>query len=202
MLNEMICSAYHKERQQLLSEDGVSALFNADDMNNEFKGSASLAQTSAKKLIENKTLQNEVFGPLSLVVICDDEQDLKNALQALHGQLTGTVLGTSKDIGQYQNCIDILVQKVGRIIYNGVPTGVEVCHSMMHGGPFPATTYAHFTSVGSEAIKRFLRPVCYQDCPQEFLPDVLKDENPLSIMRKLNGSFTKSSIHQLEEINQ
>ena len=118
-------------------------------------------------------------------------------MQALRGQLTGTIIGTADDIGRFQSCIDVLVQKVGRLIYNGVPTGVEVSHAMMHGGPFPATTFAHFTSVGTEAIKRFLRPVCYQDCPQEFLPDVLKDENPLGVMRKLNGEFTRNAVLQL-----
>jgi len=92
------------------------------------------------------------------------------------------------------------VGRVGRVIYNGVPTGVEVSHSMMHGGPFPATTFAHFTSVGTEAIKRFLRPVCFQDCPQEFLPEALKDENPLRIMRKLNGEFSRDAVPQLEAV--
>ena len=95
----------------------------------------------------------------------------------------------------------MLIARVGRMIYNGVPTGVEVSHAMMHGGPFPATTFAHFTSVGTEAIKRFLRPVCYQDCPQEFLPDPLKDENPLGLMRKLNGEFTRDAVHQLEPVS-
>jgi len=91
---------------------------------------------------------------------------------------------------------------VGRMIYNGVPTGVEVSHSMMHGGPFPSTSFAHFTSVGTEAIKRFLRPVCYQDCPQEFLPKALKSENPLHIMRKLNGVYTRDEVQQLEAVAQ
>jgi NADP-dependent aldehyde dehydrogenase len=83
---------------------------------------------------------------------------------------------------------------VGRLIFNGVPTGVEVAHSMMHGGPFPATTFSHFTSVGTEAVKRFLRPVCYQDCPQEYLPEPLRDENSLHIMRKLNGTYTRDPV--------
>lgn len=202
MLNETICSAYYKEQQQLLSQDGVNAVLRGDDANKDFKGSATLAQTTAEKFIKNNILQNEVFGPASLVVVCDDENDLENTLKSLHGQLTATIIGTSDDIREFQNCIDVLVQKVGRVIYNGVPTGVEVCHSMMHGGPFPSTTFAHFTSVGTEAIKRFLRPVCYQDCPQEFLPDALKDENPLRIMRKVNGEFTRDTIGQLEEMHQ
>ncbi|HVG15759.1 MAG TPA: hypothetical protein VM935_12390, partial [Chitinophagaceae bacterium] len=99
---------------------------------------------------------------------------------------------------QFRNPIDIVAQKVGRVVYNGVPTGVEVSHSMMHGGPFPATTFSHFTSVGSEAIKRFLRPVVYQDSPMEILLDALKDENPLGIMRKINGAYTNGPVNQME----
>ena len=202
MLNQTICSAYHKERRQLVSHKGVDAVWIGEDTNAEYKGSASLAQTTATNFIQNHNLQNEVFGPSSLVVVCKDEKELQSALHSLHGQLTGTIIGTSDDFQKFQNCIDILISKVGRVIYNGVPTGVEVCHAMMHGGPFPATTFAHFTSVGTEAIKRFLRPVCYQDCPQEFLPGALKDENPLQIMRKVDGEFTRDKIRQLEEIQQ
>ena len=145
-------------------------------------------------------MQNEVFGPSSLIVVCENENELQTVLRSLHGQLTATIIGTADDLKQFQNCSDILIERVGRVIYNGVPTGVEVSHSMMHGGPFPATTYSHFTSVGTEAIKRFLRPVCYQDCPQELLPDALKDENPLHIMRKLNGKFTTVVVTQYEVV--
>ena len=199
MLNETICVAYHKGRQQLLSDPGVSAVLHGEDANNDFKASASLAQTSAKNFCENNELQNEVFGPTSLVVVCDNEKDLRNALQALHGQLTATIIGTLDDIKQFQSCADVLVQRVGRVIYNGLPTGVEVSHAMMHGGPFPATTFAHFTSVGTEAIKRFLRPVCFQDCPHELLPDALKDENSLRIMRKVNGEFTRDAVQAVAQ---
>ena len=183
-----------------MSQHGVNAVWTGDEVNNEYKGSASLAQTTAKNFIGNNVMQSEVFGPSSFIVVCEDKKELQSALQSLHGQLTGTIIGTQDDIKQFQNYIDILVQKVGRVIYNGVPTGVEVCHAMMHGGPFPATTFSHFTSVGTEALKRFLRPVCYQECPQEFLPDALKDENPLHIMRKLNGEFTRDAVGQLQQI--
>lgn len=202
MLNQTICGAYYKERQQLLSTQGVEAVLTGNEDKEDYKGSASLTKTTAKNFSENTSLQNEVFGPSSLVVLGENENDLKTTLQSLHGQLTATVIGTADDLKQFQGCIEILTSKVGRVIYNGVPTGVEVSHAMMHGGPFPATTYSHFTSVGTEAIKRFLRPVCYQDWPQEFLPDALKDENPLRIMRKLNGEFTRDVVRQLEEIHQ
>jgi NADP-dependent aldehyde dehydrogenase len=202
MLNQTICSAYYKERQHLLEQEGVTASWVGDDSNTDYKGSALLAHTTAKTFSKNKNLQNEVFGPASLVVICEDERELESALKSLHGQLTGTVIGTSSDFSQFRNCIDILISRVGRVIYNGVPTGVEVSHAMMHGGPFPATTFAHFTSVGTEAIKRFLRPVCYQDCPQEFFPDALKDENPLCIMRKINGELTREAVQKMEAVPQ
>jgi len=198
MLNQTICGAYYKEREQLLSTHGVETVWSGDERREDYKGSASLAKTTAMNFSKNSSLQNEVFGPASLVVVCENENELKNALQLLNGQLTASIIGTEDDLKQFENCIDLLVAKVGRIIFNGVPTGVEVSHAMMHGGPFPATTYSHFTSVGTEAIKRFLRPVCYQDFPGEFLPDALKDENPLNIMRKLNGVFTRDAVQQLE----
>jgi 2,5-dioxopentanoate dehydrogenase len=200
MLNQTICGAYYKERQQLLGTGGVETVWSNDEGREEYKGGAALAKTTAKNFSANPSLQNEVFGPASLVVVCEDENDLKNTLQSLHGQLTASIIGTPDDLKRFQSSVEILVARVGRIIYNGVPTGVEVSHSMMHGGPFPATTFAHFTSVGTEAIKRFLRPVCYQDCPQEFLPDALKDENSLRIMRKLNGEFTRDAVQQLEAV--
>jgi alpha-ketoglutaric semialdehyde dehydrogenase len=200
MLNETICAAYQKERSELLSQEGVAAVWQSEDAANQYKAGATLARTSAGRLIENKSLQNEVFGPTSLVVVCEDEQELQNALQALQGQLTGTVMGTAEDLQRYGSCIDVLVQKVGRLIFNGVPTGVEVSHSMMHGGPFPATTFSHFTSVGTEAIKRFLRPVCYQDCVAAYLPDALKDENPLGLMRKVNGDYTRAAVNELTAV--
>jgi len=202
MLNQTICAAYYKERQQLLSTQGVDAVWVGNDGSGEYKGSPSLAQTTAKNFRENSLLQNEVFGPSSLAVVCEDESDLRSALRSLHGQLTASVIGSPNDLKRFQSCVDLLMAKVGRMIYNGVPTGVEVSHSMMHGGPFPATSFAHFTSVGSEAIKRFLRPVCYQDCPQEFLPLALKSENPLHIMRKLDGVYTRDEVQQLEAVAQ
>lgn len=198
MLNQTICSAYYKERQHLLSTQGVETVWTGEEGKEDYKASASLAKTTAKNFSANRLLQNEVFGPSSLIVVCEDEKELQSVLKSLHGQLTATIIGTADDLKQFHNCLDLLIERVGRVIYNGVPTGVEVSHAMMHGGPFPATTYSHFTSVGTEAIKRFLRPVCYQDCPQELLPDALKDENPLHIMRKLNGEFTRDAVPQYE----
>ena len=117
----------------------------------------------------------------------------------MDGQLTGSVFGDTDDIDNYSNCIEVLTEKVGRIIYNNVPTGVEVCNAMVHGGPFPATTDPRTTSVGTEAIKRFVRPVCYQDCPDEHLPEALQDSNPLGIMRKVDDNYRRAAIASAQE---
>lgn len=189
MLNQVICKSYYAAREKISKEKGVSSVLIGEDTSKSFKGSPALLQVSADDFIKNSELQDEIFGPASLVIKCKDQSQLQEALHSLHGQLTATVYGNPNDIQTYQNCIDILIEKCGRLIYNGVPTGVEVCHAMIHGGPFPATTDQRTTSVGAEAIKRFVRPVCFQDCPDEFLPDALKHNNPLGIMRKVDGMY-------------
>lgn len=196
MLNEAICKSYHTGLQKLGKEIGVTSLVDGKDAGDSFKGSAALMQVSAKDFITNKELQNEVFGPSSLIILCNDQYELLEAIQSLHGQLTGTVIGTVEDAHEFSACINALTEKAGRLIYNGVPTGVEVCYAMVHGGPFPATTDAKFTSVGADAIKRFVRPLCFQDCPEEFLPQSLKNGNPLGIMRKINGKLTREAVSQ------
>jgi NADP-dependent aldehyde dehydrogenase len=116
------------------------------------------------------------------------------AAQSLHGHLTATLLGTEEDLAAHQELIAILERKVGRVIFNGYPTGVEVCHAMVHGGPYPATSDSRSTSVGSMAIFRFARPVCYQNLPQSILPAELKNENPLGVMRLVNGELTRNAV--------
>ena len=111
-------------------------------------------------------------------------------IESLEGQLTGTVIAENNDTFLTQEIIDALELKVGRIIFNGVPTGVEVCESMTHGGPYPASTDSRFTAVGINSIKRWLRPVSYQDFPQSLLPEELKNGNPLNIKRNINGFIT------------
>ena len=112
----------------------------------------------------------------------------------LEGHLTATVHGTQDDLVEYQDLVRILERKVGRVVVNGYPTGVEVCHAMVHGGPYPATTAPQSTSVGTNAIKRFARPLCFQDYPQELLPEDLRDENSRGILRLVNGEYTRDSI--------
>jgi NADP-dependent aldehyde dehydrogenase len=112
----------------------------------------------------------------------------------MHGQLTGSFFGTTEELKEYNHTINLLQQRVGRLIFNNVPTGVEVCNAMVHGGPFPSTTDGRTSSVGPEAIKRFVRPICYQDCPDDLLPFYLKNKNEAGINRNINGIITKASI--------
>ena len=117
-----------------------------------------------------------------------------SAVRALEGQLTATLHGTDADLAAFGDLISVLEGKAGRLLVNGFPTGVEVCHAMVHGGPFPATSDSRHTSVGTQAIYRFARPVCYQDFPQAALPAELKNENPLEILRLVDGVFTREAL--------
>jgi NADP-dependent aldehyde dehydrogenase len=119
---------------------------------------------------------------------------LHTVLSSLEGQLTATIHASAEDDESVTSVLQIITQKAGRVIYGGYPTGVEVCHSMQHGGPFPSTTDARSTSVGTAAIYRFLRPVTYQDFPDELLPDVLKNANPLNALRLVDGTWTQEKI--------
>lgn len=136
-------------------------------------------------------LSEEIFGPTSLIVEANTKEEILIAAQNLTGHLTATVHGTAEDFEEYSELLDILEQKVGRLILNGFPTGVEVNHAMIHGGPFPATTDSRSTSVGTRAITRFTRPVSFQDFPDAILPDELKSDNPLNIWRLVDGEMKK-----------
>ena len=128
-----------------------------------------------------------MFGPSTLVVAGQSEADLMRIAEGLEGQLTATVHGTAEDFERYRGLVDVLSQKVGRIVFNGFPTGLEPCPAMHHGGPYPATTDGRTTSVGTAAIERWVRPVCYQDCPQSLLPPELRDDNPRGVWRLVDG---------------
>lgn len=134
-------------------------------------------------------LADEIFGPNTLLVHCDSTQDFVRAAGALDGHLTATLLGDDDDLAANRELIQVLEQKAGRLIFNGMPTGVEVTHAMVHGGPYPATSDPRFTSVGSLAIYRFARPVCFQGFPQAMLPEELQDANPLGIRRLRDGKL-------------
>ena len=147
--------------------------------------------TDLESLNAKPELAEEIFGPTSLVVEANTKEEILIAAQNLVGHLTATVHGTPEDFEEYADLIDILEQKVGRILLNSFPTGVEVNHAIVHGGPFPATTDARSSSVGTRAITRFTRPVSFQDFPDTILPDELKSDNPLNIWRLIDGEMQK-----------
>ncbi|MBC9914818.1 aldehyde dehydrogenase (NADP(+)) [Chitinophaga varians] len=151
----------------------------------------SLATTSGVAILANPALKEEVFGPHALLIACKDKAELLAVLSSLKGQLTTSVMATEEDLTQWQEVIDIQVTLAGRIILNGAPTGVEVCAAMVHGGPFPATSDARFTSVGTAAIRRWVRPVCFQQFPDTLLPDELKDANPRGIWRLTDNQYSR-----------
>ena len=153
-----------------------------------------LFQTDAADMLEDPDLAKEIFGPSTLIIRYKDEPELLALAEALEGQLTATLQGTESDLVAHAGLIEILERKAGRLIVNGFPTGVEVCHAMVHGGPYPATSDSRTTSVGTLAIYRYARPVCYQDFPQAALPDELKDENRLGIWRLVDGQFTRNVV--------
>lgn len=189
MLHTGIASAYNKNRAALLSHEGVEVLAETTANSPESYGRATIATVSADRFLANDQLAHEVFGPFGLVVTYDSPEEAAAVAAALDGQLTTTVLAEPEDIRNHGQLIDLLTEKCGRLLLNGFPTGVEVCYAMQHGGPYPATTDSRFTSVGPDAIKRFLRPLSYQGWPDEFLPDELKNANPLGIWRVVNGEL-------------
>jgi 2,5-dioxopentanoate dehydrogenase len=153
---------------------------------------ASLFVADYKDLTENEELAQEIFGPTTVVVGYQDRKQLLAVAEQLEGHLTATLQGDESELADYADLIDILTRKVGRLILNTYPTGVEVCHAMVHGGPFPATSDGRSTSVGTQAIYRFTRLVCYQSFPDAALPDELKSSNPLGIMRMIDGERTRA----------
>lgn len=142
-------------------------------------------------LAHHEHLSEEVFGPSTVIISCRDRAELEKVAESLAGHLTATIYGTPEDLVEYAWLVALLENKVGRLLFNNFPTGVEVAHAMQHGGPYPATTDARSTSVGSYAIKRFARPLCYQNFPQEALPLELRDRNERGIWRLVDGKWTK-----------
>jgi NADP-dependent aldehyde dehydrogenase len=147
--------------------------------------------TDSKTFQQQLVLREEVFGPSTVLVNAGSTEELEQIARSLPGQLTATVHGTEEDLVAHGNLLAILREKAGRLIFNQFPTGVEVCPSMQHGGPYPATTDSRTTSVGTFAIKRFVRPICFQNFPDSALPVELKNKNARNIWRLVDGKFTK-----------
>ena len=151
----------------------------------------SLFATDARTFLRHHELSAEVFGPSTVIVNCDSREEMERIARNLEGHLTATIHGTAEDLRDYSWLVSILENKAGRLIFNGFPTGVEVCASMHHGGPYPAMTDSRATSVGTAAIHRFARPVCYQNFPQDALPIELRDTNQRGIWRLVDNRLTK-----------
>ncbi len=195
MLTAGICKNYNKLRGEALQQPNVSALAVSDKRaEGENQAAASIAVVSGKDFIANPKLHEEVFGPFSLLIVCEDTEELYDAVLHLKGQLTATLITEETEVTQYPGIVRKLAKISGRFIMNGVPTGVEVCPSIHHGGPFPATADSKFTSVGRHSILRFVRPQSFQNWPDALLPDELKNRNPLGIFRLVNNVQTKDSI--------
>ena len=189
MLNGRICSAYKSGVDQMGGQANVSELAGASTEDFGQVG-AIVFQTTASELLENHNLVEEIFGPAALIATYEDTEQLHQVLASLPGQLTATVHCPESQIADWGDTIEILTQRAGRIIINGFPTGVEVCESMVHGGPYPASSDSKTTSVGNMAIFRFARPVAYQSFPQSALPLELQDANPLGVRQKINGKYS------------
>jgi NADP-dependent aldehyde dehydrogenase len=194
MLTDKIGQGYQQQVDKFSNAPGVTTVGKSKADKVAVSSSAHVFQTDASTFLSNPDLSEEVFGPATLHVNAANKEELLKLAVNLEGHLTATLQATEQDLKEYTDLVEILERKVGRLVINGYPTGVEVCHSMVHGGPFPATTDAKTTSVGTGAIRRFSRPVCYQNFPQFLLPDELKNNNPLGIWRLLNGEMSRDTV--------
>lgn len=194
MIHPSIFEAYEVNKSKMYKQPETTQIAAYEDDIKANYGRQSVLKVPAAAFIENSNLHQEVFGPFSLLIECENLEELEKVVIHIEGQLTASILGTKKELNGYDYIIRILRERVGRLIFNGVPTGVEVCQAMQHGGPYPASTDSRFTAVGADAIKRWIRPVSYQNCPDELLPAALKNSNPLDIYRIVDGTSTKSKL--------
>ncbi|MBS1511851.1 MAG: aldehyde dehydrogenase (NADP(+)) [Bacteroidetes bacterium] len=194
MLSTGICAAYTAGVERLKHKAVLAASSNTPATAGKTEGSPWIFTVQQKDFLADKTLSEEVFGPVSVIVLCKNVSEIIDVLQQAEGQLTATVHAADADQPGLAAVINVMKEKAGRLLFGGFPTGVEVCDAMVHGGPFPSTTDGRSTSVGSAAILRFVRPVAYQNFPQVFLPDALKNENPLRILRMINGKRTTGVV--------
>ena len=189
MLHEGIREAFDDGVEQLARIAGVELVARGDEGAGPCAARPALLTSSSATFRDRRELHEEVFGPATLVIRCRDAADLLDCARALDGQLTAGVHGTESDLEAHADLLRVLQDKAGRVLFGGYPTGVEVCPSMQHGGPYPATTDSRTTSVGTAAIDRFLRPVAWQNAPQSALPVELRDGNPAGILRFVDGSW-------------
>ncbi len=196
MLHAGISGAFSSGLEKTGNTEGVNLLAKSatDADSNASQAACTIFNTSAENFLSKPELVEENFGPSSIIIDADSPENLETIASSLDGHLTATVHGTEEDLKTYARLISILQTKVGRIIFNGFPTGIEVCPSMHHGGAYPATTHSYFTSIGTSSIERFVRPLCFQGFPDAALPAELQNSNPRGIMRTLNGELTRDPV--------
>ena len=194
MLHPGIYKNYVEKKATALSQADVAPVAVAEKDAALNEGSATIATTTATAFINNPLLQQEVFGPYCIIVRCTDLTEMLEVARHLQGQLTATIMATEKDIMENELLVEAVKNICGRFILNNVPTGVEVCLSMHHGGPYPSTTDSRFTSVGADGIKRFARPIAFQNWPDNLLPEELKNANALNIWRTINDEPSNQNV--------
>jgi alpha-ketoglutaric semialdehyde dehydrogenase len=196
MLHAGICDAFHQGLGRASKIDGVSLVARSKQpaAPDKTQGEAVVLRTNLATYRQHPELAEEVFGPLGILISARTIAELSEVASSLEGQLTASLHGTAADLSDAASLVRILERKAGRLIVNGFPTGVEVCPSMNHGGPSPAASDVRFTSVGTAALYRFVRPICYQDFPATLLPDPLKDTNPLALWRTIDGRLSQEPI--------
>jgi NADP-dependent aldehyde dehydrogenase len=191
MLNRHIVDSYRRAVKKRSEQSNISVRWSTfpagEDGQHACSAGTAVFETDVRSWVDDPDLQDEIFGPATLVVRGENRGDLLEIAKSMDGNLTATIVGTADDLLEFSDLIAILEKKVGRILFNNFPTGVEVCEAMVHGGSYPATSDSRSTSVGGRAILRFTRPVCYQNFPDSALPPELQDANPLGIWRMEDG---------------
>ena len=191
MLKSGIVNAYKEKKGIAFLQEDVHLLAESETAVKENEGLPTVATATAQAFLKNPVLHHEVFGPYSIVIRCRDIDEMISIAKQLEGQLSCTLMATENEIIQNNALVEAIKNICGRIIINNVPTGVEVCLSMHHGGPFPATTDSRFSAVGADGIKRFARPIAFQNWSNTLLPDELKDGNPLGIWRTVDNELVR-----------
>jgi NADP-dependent aldehyde dehydrogenase len=196
LLTAAICSSYGAAVARRKAKGSVKVVAEkpADRGGPGFSAGSTLLATDATSFLEDPELADEIFGPATLLIQPVNRAEILEIARTLEGHLTATIHGTEDDLQEFADLISILESRVGRLVFNGFPTGVEVSHAMVHGGPYPATSDGRSTSVGSQAIFRFARPVCYQGFPDGVLPGEIQDANPLGIWRTVDGKLTRDTV--------
>lgn len=193
MLNKKAAENFNLRKMEILTNKEIVSL-SVQSPESTYKAAPALIKVKASDFIKNEQLKHEVFGPFAILIICNSKNEVLQLAESIEGQLTCTVFGETQELAENKVLLDLLTEKCGRLLFNGVPTGVEVCNAMQHGGPFPSSTDSRYTSVGSKAIDRFVRPVAFQNMPDELLPDELKNSNPTNVLRLMNNNYTREKI--------